>query len=143
MGDEHSIVVDCDGVNFTLWITIYWSFNDIELLLFESRLRLLSLSRSLSWNLLESVGFTFLLTIAFDRLNTYVIDWTCVYSSTTCVTSSIKIDGYYIIRFGFVFIHVTDLYSFDFSANDISLSFLISFSFLLFTTWSMISLFRK
>ena len=57
----------------------------------------------------------FLLTIDFDRLNTCVIEWTCVCSGATFVTSDKKWDGYDISRFGFAFIYVNDLYSFDFS----------------------------
>ena len=75
----------------------------------------------------------FFLTIVFDRLNTCVIDWTCVCSGATFMTSGMKLDRYDIVPFGFAFIHVTDLYLFDVSVNDISLSFLISFSFLFFS----------
>jgi len=46
--DEDSIVVDYDEVSFTLGIAIDESFNDIELLLFESFHLLYSSSLSLS-----------------------------------------------------------------------------------------------
>ena len=82
----------------------------------------------------ESVDVTFFLTIVFDSLNICVIDWSCVCTGATFVTSGMKLDGHDIIHFGFALIHITDSYSFDFSINDISLSFLISFYFLLFTT---------
>ena len=55
------------------------------------------------------------------------------------MTRGMIIHEYATSRFDFSFVHVTNSYSFEISLNDIFLLFLILFSSLLFTTWSIIS----
>ena len=55
------------------------------------------------------------------------------------MTGGIIIDEYDNRRFNLAFVHVINLYAFEFAVNDIFLSFLISISFFPFTVWSIIS----
>ena len=136
--DKEYIVVDCDEVSFMLGITVKWSLNGIELIIFGSFSRLLFLSRLRSWNSLESSDVTCFYTVVFDKLSTCAIDWNCFCLGATCVIHGMIIGEYDTSRSGVSFVHVTDWYPLELSVNDIFVSFLNSISFLLFTAWSMI-----
>ena len=143
-GDEDSICVDFDVGSLTLGITIEVSFDDIGLLLFDSFPLLFLSQSSLSLGLLDSVDITcfWICVCVCDSICACAIGCTRVYFGSAGVASDIIVGEYNTCRWDFSFLHVTDLYSFIFSCDNISLSFLI-FSPFLVTSRSIISVSLK
>ena len=141
-GDEDSICVDFDVGSLTLGITIEVSFDDIGLLLFDSFPLLFSSQSSLSLGLLDSVDVTCFWICVCDSICACAIGCTRVYFGSAGVASDIIVGEYNTCCWDFFFLYVTDLYSFNFSCNKISLSFLI-FSPFLVTSRSIISVSLK